>query len=406
MTRLLTLIELAKRKESKRQLCMLDYERVAVEFEISTRTLLRWKKGYEQQGVKGLVPKVSTGRPACPINGYTAKKITDYRSRYNWGAEVICIHLLMDHGVDVSQKRVHRFLKRKKLVVKKGKRTKPPKHTQVVKVAEPGAHTQNDVKHLPDILLSGQKSYVYNFVDHASKFEVKRAYDSYGPSETRDFFERVLEALPFTVTRWQTDNGIEFTNKYVSIVDTPKVHVLDKLCKKHGIRHVLIPPGEKELQGLVERNHRMDDDELYHRIRPKDLKELNRFLTEHYQWKNSRRRRKALGWKTPNEWLQEYAKRVSEGENPGLVRPAAPLEIPARKPNDALEPQQGTRHHRLESWRQAGQAATHEITGGHAPDPTRIFSRADTENGSHDERQKNERQDANETQETINRRAA
>lgn len=157
------------------------------------------------------------------------------------------------------------------------------------------------------MLPNGRKSYVYNFVDHASRWEFKRAYDSFGPSETKDFAERVIKKAPFSIVRWKIgNNGIEFTFKYVSHVDKPRKHALDRWCEKNGIRHVLIPPGEKELQGLVERSHRMDEDELYHRIKPKDLCELNRFLEAHCDWKNQRRRRKALGWKSPIEWLSEY----------------------------------------------------------------------------------------------------
>ena len=57
--RLLALIELAKRTKSKWKLRELDYERVAAEFRKSSRTLHRWKKSWDENGIKGLVPKVS-----------------------------------------------------------------------------------------------------------------------------------------------------------------------------------------------------------------------------------------------------------------------------------------------------------------------------------------------------------
>lgn len=313
--RLLALIELAKREESKGQLSTLDMERVAAEFGKSVRTIFRWKKAWEGGGVKGVVPKVSPGRRKRPISGFIAKKVIEYRRQYRWGAEVIQAHLREDYGLTVSEDRIHRFLKRKGFVKRVRGRRPKNRHTKVVVVREPGAHTQNDVKHLPHTLPNDQKSYVYNFVDHASRWEFKKAYDSLGPSETKDFAERVIKKAPFKIGRWQTDNGVEFTFKYVSLIDRPKKHILDKICERNGIKHVLIPPGEKELQGLVERSHRMDDDELYHRIKPRDLAELNRFLEAHCQWKNSRRRRKSLGWLTPLQWLERYNKTSDqEGE--------------------------------------------------------------------------------------------
>ncbi|MGH7889296.1 MAG: helix-turn-helix domain-containing protein, partial [Thermodesulfobacteriota bacterium] len=251
MDRMLALIELAKRKESRGRIISLDYERVAGEFGISSRTLFRWKKRYEKSGVKGVLPKASRGRRATPIRGYIAKKITDWRDDYNWGAEVITAHLKYGYGIDIKKGRVYRFLKRKGLILSTRKYIKRKSHTKVVQVTDPGKHTQTDVKHLPHILRNEMKCYVYNFVDHASKWEFKRVYDSFGPSETRDFIERLLDAIPFSIERLQSDNGIEFTYKYVSLVDKPRLHALDKICDENNIRHVLIPPGEKELQGLV-----------------------------------------------------------------------------------------------------------------------------------------------------------
>lgn len=344
--RLLALIELAKRAQSNEELTDLDYELVATKFEKSGRTLFRWKKAWETSGVKGVVPKVSPGRKKRPINGFTAKKILEYRRKYTWGAEVIQAHLKRDFGQNISEDRIHRFLQRKGFIYNGRKRRSKGRHTRVVKVERPGTHTQNDVKHLPHMLPNNEKSYVYNFVDHASKWEMKRAYDSYGPSESKDFIRRVVKEAPFTITRWQTDNGIEFTNKFVSHVDKPKIHALDKFCKRHGIRHVLIPPGEKELQGLVERSHRMDEEELYHRIRPRNLIELNRYIEGHYKWKNSNRRRKAIDWKTPNEWLRDYGEKVLSG----FVRHRDPVESVIPAPNEGLRPKEGWERGLAEVW--------------------------------------------------------
>ncbi len=180
---------------------------------------------------------------------------------------------------------------------------------------EPGHHTQIDVKYVTSLLGNGEKAYTYSFVDHASRWRFKYAYDSFGPSETKNFMLRLLEKIPFSILRLQSDNGVEFTYKYITNIDEPREHALDRLCREQGIRHVLIPPGEKELQGLVERNHRQDDDELYHRIRPFDVAALNRYLDKHTMWCNSRRRRKALGWRTSNEYLHDHRQQLVARQN-------------------------------------------------------------------------------------------
>jgi transposase len=309
--RLLTLIELTKFRRKYGHASESDYERLADRHEISARTLYRWEGAYRLKGVRGLEPKKAPGRKPNPIRGHAARWVRYYRLRYRWGAEVIQAHLSRDHAIVVGIDRLKRYLRRPELRLRKQiKQVRKKTHTRIVQVNHPGAHTQTDVKHLPHLLPSGQKCYVYNFVDHASRWSFKRVYDSYGPSETRDFMSAVIQAAPFTITRSQTDNGVEFTNKYLSHTDEPKIHALDDLCASHGIRHVLIPPGEKELQGLVERSHRQDDDELFHRIEPSSLGEFNRLLSEHCEWRNGSRRRKALGWRTANEFLADYTKRV------------------------------------------------------------------------------------------------
>jgi len=311
LKRFLALIELTKFRHKYGRVRESEYEQIAGRFETSGRTLYRWEAAYRKGGAEALVPGKACGREATVIRGHTARKIREMRKLFNWGAEVIQAHLKFDHGIKLSRHKINRYLRKTGLLVRK--KCKPrKKHTRVVVVLSPGAHTQTDVKHLSHILGNGQKCYNYNFVDHASKWSFKRAYEAYGSSETEDFIRRVIENAPFDISRLQSDNGIEFTFKYVSHEDNPKEHALDRLCRDENIRHVLIPPGEKELQGLVERSHRQDDEELFHRIKPYDLAELNKILESHCEWRNTKRRRKALGWKSSNEFLIEHEKKIQK----------------------------------------------------------------------------------------------
>jgi transposase len=305
--RLLVLIEVAKGR---------SLTQVMLDSGASERTIRRWRRRYERGGVVALRRGHGGGRRARPIRGITAQRIREYRLRYGWGAETIAVHLAGEYGTVIGRSRIERFLKRAGLP-RKRQRASGTRHAKVVVVHEPGAHTQVDVKYVEREVMGGTRAFTYSFVDHASKWRYRRAYDSFGPSETKDFMTRVLAAVPFVILRLQTDNGIEFTYRYVTNADAPREHALDRLCREQGIRHVLIPPGEKELQGLVERSHRADDDELYHRIRPRDLAALNRELDRHNEWGNRVRRRKPLGWITAEEWLSRYTaiNTPSEGDD-------------------------------------------------------------------------------------------
>lgn len=307
--RLIALIELMKRKRqmSRLRLREVDYDVAGLKLGVSGRSLRRWARAYAQGGVKALLPRPIRGRPARVIRGRLAKLILNYRKRYGWGAEVLQAHLLLDHGIALSRHKIERFL-RKKGLLRKVRRKKKSKHTRKVRIAHPGAFTQIDVKYVTRVLKSRKRCYVYSFIDHASKWRFKRAFEMFGNLQTKQFVEELALRLPFPIQCLQSDNGSEFTNRLISHPDEPRKHVLDLWCEGQGVRHKLIPPGEKELQGLVERSHRQDDEELYHRLehQVETIAGLNRILDEQCRWWNARRRRKPLGWKTSDQWLADY----------------------------------------------------------------------------------------------------
>jgi transposase InsO family protein len=273
--------------------------------EISERTIQRWKKDYNERGPDGLGKLKATGRPPVAIRRRIRKIITAYRMMYRWGSEVIQAHLKLDHNYNVSRHKIEKFLTDSGVrdsfpctTAKRQKAQKKKQHTKIVVVNNPGAHTQMDVKYQLHLLKSKKKCYVYNFIDHASNWSFKYAYGAINERNTQDFMNKLLQVCPFKIKRLQTDNGIEFTFKYVSgEPDEPKQHLLDKFCEENNIIHKLIPPGEKELQGLVERSHRQDDQELFSRITPNQLEEFNQLLKQYAEERNLKRRYKKNGGK-------------------------------------------------------------------------------------------------------------
>lgn len=307
--RLIALIELMKRKKQTGRLRLreVDYEVAGLKLGVSGRTLRRWAAAYASGGVAALLPKPIRGRPPKAIRGRLAKLILNYRKRYGWGAEVLQAHLLHDHGIALSRHKIERFLRARRLL-RKVRRKRKNKHTRKVKIEHPGAFTQIDVKYLTRVLKNGKRCYVYSFIDHASKWRFKRAFEMFGILQTHQFVEELALRLPFPIQCLQSDNGAEFTHRLTSHPDEPKKHLLDLWCEGQGVRHKLIPPGEKELQGLVERSHRQDDEELYHRLerQVETIAGLNRLLDEQCRWWNARRRRKPLGWRSSEQWLADY----------------------------------------------------------------------------------------------------
>ena len=113
---------------------------------------------------------------------------------------------------------------------------------------------------------------------------------------------------PFVIIQIQTDNGVEFTDKYrVNSNGKPTGwHPLDMWCAKFGIEHKLIPIGVKELNGKVENTHGFDDREFYSRYTNsfKNYESLERNMRGWNERWNGSRPTKKLGWRTPDQVIE------------------------------------------------------------------------------------------------------
>lgn len=233
--------------------------------------------------------------------------VKHYRIKKHYGAERIQAYLRLDHKILVSISTLNRILKRQGLIGKR-KRLPNKKHLKRYELSIAGERMQLDVKYLP-YRINERRYYVYNIIDKASRWSYKKAFDSFGPGNTVMFLKDVLQVCPFSIQCIQTDNGVEFTNKFISqpIYNKPREHAMDRWCRENNIRHKLNPVGEKELNGCVERNHRIDDVEFYSFHQAKSENELKLLLADWVAEHNSVRRYKPLGWRSPNQWLNDQA---------------------------------------------------------------------------------------------------
>ena len=90
-------------------------------------------------------------------------------------------------------------------------------------------------------------------------------------------------AFPFKIEAVQTDNGTEFTYRYIS---EEKECPFETALREAGIEHRLIPPRTPWHNGKVERSHRNDQRYFYDWERFGDVDELNHKLREHLEWSN------------------------------------------------------------------------------------------------------------------------
>jgi transposase InsO family protein len=102
----------------------------------------------------------------------------------------------------------------------------------------------------------------------------------------------VVEKFPFRIHTIRTDRGHEFQARF-------HWHVEDQ-----GMRHSYIKPHSPQLNGKVERSHRIDQEEFYQLLTYTDDVDLNKKLESWEQFYNFDRPHGAFEGNTPYETLR------------------------------------------------------------------------------------------------------
>jgi len=189
------------------------------------------------------------------------------------------------------------------------KEKKPPrKHDRrYPELMTPGEKVQIDVKEVPYNCLKGavkrdeKHLYQWTAIDECTRYRFIYAFEEHTPENSVKFLKLLQKAFPFKIQVVQTDNGTEFTYKYISD-DTPCP--FDTALEKAGITHKLIPPRTPWHNGKVERSHRNDQRYFYNWEKFGSVEELNEKLREHLRWSN-RKTMRTLGRKSPMQMLKE-----------------------------------------------------------------------------------------------------
>jgi transposase InsO family protein len=217
------------------------------------------------------------------------------------GSRQIEAHLKRS-GIKRSRKTICHILNGRKKV-KRGPKARLKTHRKRYELPIPGLRFQMDVKYVPS-LVGGRKAYSYVIVDECTRWRFAKTYCQLDAHTTVKFLIEFKKACPFPIHTIQTDHGFEFTNK-LNPITNHIAHPVDIWCEKEGIIHRLIPPGVKELNGKVERSHRIDMHYFYWRAPTDSLESFNRSQATWISYYNTKRLHGGIGFLTPYEKLQE-----------------------------------------------------------------------------------------------------
>jgi transposase InsO family protein len=256
---------------------------------ISRPTLRKWWTRYQEHGEAGLQeesrrPKSSPFKKVSPAH---EQLIADLRKR-KLGHRRIQNELRRLHEISLSTATIHKVLQRIGKPILNHKRAY---RKQVVRYSRPtpGDRVQMDVcKIAPGI-------YQYTAIDDCTRYKVLRLFRRRTANNTMEFFDAVIEEMPFAIQRIQTDRGREFfATKF------------QERLLEWGIKFRPIKPASPHLNGKVERSQRTDLDEFYSTVDIKDplLPDLLAEWQHYYNWD---RPHSSLDGKTPVERLTELS---------------------------------------------------------------------------------------------------
>jgi transposase InsO family protein len=233
------------------------------------------------------------------VEGYIETRIAFYH-RKGYGADMIKEYVRREGLRAVSRSTINHVINKRRPPLKR-RRYRLKKHRRRYELAIPGQRLQVDVKYSP-MQVGGKTVYIYVAVDECTRWRFAYAYEELNEVWTVDFLDRLKKACPFPIATIQTDNGWEFT---YALHPNPSEHQMDVWCKANGIKHRLIPPGVKELNGKVERSHRVDADYFYGRAPSQNIGIFNRALAGWMDFYNKQRPHGGIAFLTPIEKLRE-----------------------------------------------------------------------------------------------------
>ena len=272
---------------------------------VSLSSVKRWCKNYqgnwESLAERSHKPHSHPTQHTKAENARIRKAYKECYARYGW--EGVYSKLLDEGKYKRSFEGMYHAARRLGLGGAAKKRKTKKATRRYPELSVPGEKVQIDVKEVPfnclrgKALRDGKRMYQWTAIDECTRLRFTYGYWEHTAENSVDFIRRAREYFSFKLQTVQTDNGTEFTYRFIS---EEKECPFDTELRRLGMAHKLIKPRTPWHNGKVERSHRSDQRYFYDWETFGDMEELNKKLSMHLRWSNHRRMR-TLGWISPAE---------------------------------------------------------------------------------------------------------
>ena len=277
------------------------------QYGVSLSSIKRWSRRYDGTWQS---LKERSHRPHSHPKRHTEAEEEAIRKAFNvaylrYGWEGVYAELRKEYGYSRSFSGMYHAGTRMGLGFGNKRKSSRKSIRRYPELTSPGEKVQIDVKEVPYSCLKGaakrdgKRLYQWTAIDECTRFRYIYGYDEHTPQNSIDFLNRLKKAFPFPIQTIQTDNGTEFTYRFIS--KTEKCP-FEETLEKQGIHHKLIPPRTPWKNGKVERSHRGDQWYFYDWEKFANVNELNDKLQTHLAWSNDKPMR-CLNWQSPSAYL-------------------------------------------------------------------------------------------------------
>jgi len=148
------------------------------------------------------------------------------------------------------------------------------------------------------------KLHLFVAIDRTSKFAFAQLHEAANVKTAAGFLEALIEAVPYQIHTVLTDNGVQFCDmpsRRSGPAARYRVHMFDRICRKHGIDHRLTKPNHPWTNGQVERMNRTLKEATVRRYHYDTHRQLRDHLATFLDAYNLAKRLKSLKGLTPYE---------------------------------------------------------------------------------------------------------
>ena len=167
-----------------------------------------------------------------------------------------------------------------------------------------------DIKYLPKMADERSRKYLFVAIDRATRWVHMEIFPDKSAHSAKLFLEHVVNKAPFIITKLLTDNGKEFTDRFIPNGEREPTgnHAFDKVCADAKIEHRLTKPAHPQTNGMVERfNGRISD--ILKSTHFDSSKELSVTLNNYMKVYNHYIPQKNIGHLTPIKKLKQWQKK-------------------------------------------------------------------------------------------------